>query len=242
LPNRQPDRAAAVLFGEAGERAHLLDGKPADRHGDADVEQSVLALRMNSEMSALRARLARDATFKREALRLEGKMLLGFRHEGIDAHAVEHVFEPRLLAIGAIAMIDEDANERERDRCALLRPQQQPRVAGEIAVAGNAAEQHAEIDSGRNRLTLAHRNRREPDVVRVLEHRDAAAAVERNVELAGQAVEFAMLKDRVVQVATERPRVDQFVGIDARGRAAGDVADVVGAGAARRQAHILNRG
>ena len=38
-----------------------------------------------------------------------------------------------------------------------------------------------------------------------------------------------------------RPRVEQFLRIDPRGRRAGDVADVVGARAARPQAEVLDR-
>ena len=37
------------------------------------------------------------------------------------------------------------------------------------------------------------------------------------------------------------PRIDQFLRIDAGRRRAGDVADIVGAGAARAQAQILDR-
>ena len=29
----------------------------------------------------------------------------------VDAHAVEHVFQPRLVAVGAVAEIDEDAHD-----------------------------------------------------------------------------------------------------------------------------------
>ncbi len=43
-----------------------------------------------------------------------------------------------------------------------------------------------------------------------------------------------------MQFAGERARVDQLLRIDARGGAAGDVADVVGAGAARGEAEILH--
>ena len=41
--------------------------------------------------------------------------------------------------------------------------------------------------------------------------------------------------------ARERPRIDQLLRIDAGGRSAGDIADVVGAGAARAQPQILHR-
>ena len=68
-----------------------------------------------------------------------------------------------------------------------------------------------------------------------------AAAVEADVELARDAVERAVVEDVEVPLAGIRPRVDQFLRIDAGGRRAGDVADVVGARAARAQAEVLDR-
>ena len=62
----------------------------------------------------------------------------------------------------------------------------------------------------------------------------------RDVELARQAVERAVVEDVVVPLARVGPRVDQFLRVDAGGRRAGDVADVVGAGAARAQAEVLD--
>ena len=68
-----------------------------------------------------------------------------------------------------------------------------------------------------------------------------AGAVEGDVELARQAVERAVVEDVEVPFARVGPRVDQLLRVDAGGRRAGDVADVVGAGAARAQAEILDR-
>ena len=68
-----------------------------------------------------------------------------------------------------------------------------------------------------------------------------AGAVEGDVELARQAVERAVVEDVEVPFARVGPRVDQFLRVDAGGRRAGDVADVVGAGAARAEAEILDR-
>ena len=66
-------------------------------------------------------------------------------------------------------------------------------------------------------------------------------AVERDVELARQAVQRALVEDVVVPGPRVGPRVEQLLRIDAGGRRAGDVADVVGAGAARAQAEIEDR-
>ena len=41
--------------------------------------------------------------------------------EFLDAHGVEHVFQPRLGAVGAIAVIDEDAHHRVRHPAGVLR-------------------------------------------------------------------------------------------------------------------------
>src|SRR5947208_16200463 len=120
-------------------------------------------------------------------------MLLRLCKETVQPQAFEHIFEPRLLAIGAVAVLDETAHQRERHRRALLRLDEQPGVATEIAMAGDAAEQNPEIDGGCGPRVLADRDRREADVVGVLEHRNRAAAVETDVEFARQAIELAMI-------------------------------------------------
>ena len=51
-----------------------------------------------------------------------------------------------------------------------------------------------------------------------------------------------MLQDGVVELAAQRPGVDQLVRIDAGGRAPGDVAQIVGPGAARREPEALDLG
>ena len=113
-------------------------------------------------------------------------------------------------------------------------------VAGEILVAGDAAEAEAEPDAGLEAEAVLHLDRLEADVVGVLQHRDDAGAVEPDVELARHAVERAVVEDVEVPLARIGPRVDQLLRIDAGGRRAGDVADVVGAGAARAQAEVLD--
>ena len=67
------------------------------------------------------------------------------------------------------------------------------------------------------------------------------AAVETDIELARQAVERAVVENVEVPFARIGAGVDQFLRIDAGGRRAGDVADIVGAGAARAQTEILDR-
>jgi hypothetical protein len=93
---------------------------------------------------------------------------------------------------------------------------------------------------GSTRRAVLHLDGGEADVVRILKHRDDAAAVEADVELARDAVERPVVEDVEMPLARMRPRVDQFLGIDAGGRRACDVADVIGARAARAQAEILD--
>ena len=69
------------------------------------------------------------------------------------------------------------------------RAQDHAGVAGEILVAGDAAEREAEPDAGLDAEAVPHLDRLEADVVGVLEHGDLAGAVEGDVELARQAVE-----------------------------------------------------
>ena len=88
---------------------------------------------------------------------------------------------------------------------------------------------------------VVHLHRLEADVVGVLQHGDRAGAVEGDVEFARQAVKRAIVEDVEVPFARKGPRVDQLLRIDAGGRRAGDVADIVGAGAARAQPEILDR-
>ena len=91
-------------------------------------------------------------------------------------------------------------------------------VAREIAVAGDAAEREAEPDARLDAETVHHLDGLEADVVGVLQHRDDAAAVEGDVELARQAVERALVEDVEVPFARVGPRVDQFLRVDAGGR------------------------
>ncbi len=68
-----------------------------------------------------------------------------------------------------------------------------------------------------------------------------AGAVIGDIELARQAVQRTIVQDMKVPLARMGTRVQQLLRIDAGGRRAGDVADVVGAGAARPQAEVLDR-
>ena len=108
-------------------------------------------------------------------------------------------------------------------------------VAGETAKAEPKPDARLEPEASFTCYRL------EADVVGVFQHRDHAGAVEADIEFARQAVERAVVENVEVPFARIRPRVDQLLRVDAGGRRAGDVADIVGAGAARAQAEILDR-
>ena len=190
----------------------------------------------------VRSKSARGATAPGDgAVELAAELLLDQSHEFFDAHGVEHIFQPRLGAVGAIAVLDVEAHHRIRHPACILRLDQHAGVAGEIAVAGDAAEAELEPNAGRKTESLVHPHRLEADVVGVLQHRNGAGAVERDVELPRQAVERTVVEDVEMPFARVGTRVDQLLRIDARGGRAGHVADIVGAGAARAEAQILDR-
>ncbi len=61
-----------------------------------------------------------------------------------------------------------------------------------------------------------------------------------DVEFARQTGQRTVVEDVIMPFTRVRPGVDQFLRIDTGGRRARDVADVVGAGAARTESEILN--
>ena len=175
------------------------------------------------------------------AIELAAELFLQQSDEFFDAHGIEHVFQTRLGAVGAIAVLDEQAHHRVRHFAGVARLHQHAGIAGEIVMPGDAAKPELEPDAGREPEPVVHLHRLKGDVVGILQHRNRAGAVEGDVELARQAVERAVVENVEMPFARERPRIDQLLRIDAGGRRAGDVADVVGAGAARAEPQILHR-
>ena len=163
------------------------------------------------------------------------------REEFLDAQAVEHVFQPRLGAVGAVAVIDEHAHHRVGDLRGVGGLHQHAGVAREIVCPVMPPRQSRNQTPGSRPKPSFTCDGLEADVVGVFQHRNDAGAVEGDVELARQAVERAVVEDVEVPFARIRPRVDQLLRVDAGGRRAGDVADIVGAGAARAEAEILDR-
>ena len=120
---------------DVGEAPHLRDRHAADRHSDADPVQAVLLLRVDAEMGGARKRRPRRNRARHGAVELAAELFLHQAEEFLDAHLVEHVFEPRLGAVGAVAMVDEHAHHRVGDQRRVGRLHQHAGVAGEICDA-----------------------------------------------------------------------------------------------------------
>ena len=84
---------------------------------------------------------------------------------------VEHVFQPRLVAVGAVAVVGEHAHDGVRHLGRVGGLHDHAGVAREIPVAGDAAEREAEPDAGLDAEAVLHLDRLEADVVGVLQHR-----------------------------------------------------------------------
>ena len=109
-------------------------------------------------------------------------------------------------------------------------------------MAGDAAQGEAEIDPLFHAAAGFDLHGFEADIVGVFQGGDGVAAVEGDVELARQAVQVAVVQDVVVQFPAQGEHVVEFVGVDAAGGVAGDVADVVRAGTARNDAGLMQVG
>ena len=81
------------------------------------------------------------------AVELAAELLLDQAEKFFKAHGVEHVFESRLGAVGAVAVIDEHAHHRVGDLAGVLRLDHDAGVAGKIAMPGDAAEAELEPDA-----------------------------------------------------------------------------------------------
>ena len=146
---------------------------------------------------------------------------------------VEDVFEPRLGAVGAVAVVDKDAHHGIRHPGGVFGFDDDAGSAGEVLMPGDAAEHELEPDTRLDAEAVLNRDGLEADVVGVFQHRYQPAAIEADIELARDAIERTVVEDVEMPFASVRPCIDQFLRVDPRGRRAGDVADIVGAGTAR---------
>src|ERR1019366_8747623 len=240
LPDREADIAITKVLCDFGKATHLFTGHLAHRQSDADPVQPRLLLGMHPDMRhPIKLRTGRNRVGW-SAYQFAAKLLLDGDEELFDAHAVEHVFETRLQPVGAVADLNEHTNDGVRDLGGVLRLDDDSGFPGEILVAGNAAYAQAKPDAGLDAETVLHFDRGEGDVVGVFKHRDLAGAVESDVELARQSRQRAVVENVVVPFAGVFAGVDQFLRIDPRARRARDIADIVGARAARAQADVLD--
>ena len=109
---------------------------------------------MNADVARAVDWVARFAASTREANERKGEPLLRLGEKLLHAPAVDEVFEPGLLAVGAIAILAEDANHGRGDGDRLIRAEEQAAVGGKLLVAGDAAEQDAKVDAGGDALDL----------------------------------------------------------------------------------------
>ena len=239
--DREADIAVAEIGRDLGEPTHLRRRQLADRQHDADPVQPRLFLRVHTDMRGAGLRGTRLQCVGCNARELAPELLLDQRQEFLEAEIVEHVFEPRLGPVGAIAVVDEDAHDRVGHGGCFRGFDHNAGVAGEIMMTGDAAEHETKPNARLNSKSVGDFDRLEANVVGVLEHRNDAAAVEPDIELAGNAVERAIIENVEVPLACVGPRVDEFLRIDAGRRRAGDIANVVGAGPARAEPEILDR-
>ena len=185
-------------------------------------------------------RRPRRQRLRRHTRERPAQSLLDCRHEFVDAHAVEDVFEARFEPVGAIAGVDEHPHDGIGDFGGILGAYDDAGVFGEVLVPGDAADAEAKPHAGVDPEAVPHLDGGKGDVVGVLEHGDFAGAVIGDVEFARQTGQRTVVEDVIMPFTRVRPGVDQFLRIDTGGRCARDVADVVGAGAARTESEILN--
>src|SRR5690606_21611481 len=170
----------------------------------------------------------------------EGQLLEGLLDKRVHSPLFKEVLQARLLPIRPIAMLDEHPEHGSGHGDRLVGTEEQPRASAEIAVPGDASELDTKIDARWNCAAFWHADGEEADVVGIDGGRDRSTAVERDVELARQAVEVAVIQDVVVQRPRVGTDVDQLVTIKSRCRRGGDVPDVVCTRTARRQTEFLH--
>src|ERR1700746_2301953 len=125
---------------DLGNAAHLVGGWFANRQPNADPEIAVLLLPLRADMrEPVESRPWRNGVRGR-ADELAAEPFFERGDEFFKAPGVKHVFQARLGAIGAVAMIDKDPHHRVGHRCRLGWLDNHTGVAGKSAVAGDAAK------------------------------------------------------------------------------------------------------
>ena len=150
LPDREPDIAVTEFAGHVGEPAHLSSGHLADRKHDADPIAVGLLLRMHADMRGAIEWRTRRERIDGDAVKLAAELLLGQREDLLQAQPVDDVFETRLVAVGAVAVIDEHPHDGVRHLGGIGRLDHDAGFAREILMAGDAADHEPEPHAGRD--------------------------------------------------------------------------------------------
>ena len=122
LPDRQADFAVAEIARDLCKTAHLRAGHFAERQRNADPVQARLLLPVHADMRhAVEGRPRREG-LRRHAGKGVAEFFLDQQQEFFHSHAVDHIFHPRLEAVGAIAGFDEHPHDGVGDLGGVRRP------------------------------------------------------------------------------------------------------------------------
>ncbi len=124
---------------------------------------------------------------------------------------VEDIFQPRLGAVGPVTFGDEDTHDRIGDFAGFVGLDDGAGLARQILVSRNTAENELEPDAGCNTGAIFDFDGLETDVIGVFQRRNGAAAIESDIEFAGQTIERALVQDMKVPRTGIGPGIDQFL-------------------------------
>src|SRR5258705_2390892 len=181
---------------------------------------------------AVEYRTWRDG-FGRHARKRVAEFFLDRGREFFHSHAVDHVFQPSLEPVGAVAQIDEHADDGVGDFGRIRWPHNEAGLPGKILVTGDAAHAQAKPDAWLDTEPVLNLHSREGDIVGTFKHGDLAGAVECDVEFSWQSRERAVVENVGVPFAGVLAGVEQFLRIDTCRWSALAGAKVIGAGTAR---------
>src|SRR5439155_16705809 len=154
LPDGETDIAITEIARQRGEPPHLIRGELADRQHDANPAKPVLLLPMSANVRRAIEWRARGDRLRLRSHELAPELLLHGAEEFLKTPGVEHVFETRLGAVGAVAMVDEDAHHGIRHLGRVSRLDHHAGIVCEAAMPGDAAESQPEPDARLDAETL----------------------------------------------------------------------------------------
>ncbi len=214
---------------EFGDRDHVPARQPTALRGDARVVQPALLLRVDADVRAV----GRDGNRRRLAVQKRAAQTpFEFFAEAPRPPLAEQELEPRARARVAVAVVAEEGADVRADLDRLVRADVRAEAVGEALLrAEAAADPQIEHD-----LAVRAPQGDEADVRDLVAGAVERAARNRDLELARQVRELAVVEEVVVHGERQRLGVDELVRRDAGERAARDVARDVAAGARGREA------